>query len=132
MNKEEIMKIIKNQDSIVSTGLKKIETIERRKNGEPLDMAGQIELIDVVSPQGCARIEWRKLPVTDDQMLIHQTSDVAAVCVYCGATIHRENLARCVKCSSALCNKHRHRIADGEYVCGKHYIGRLLRKVIGI
>ena len=125
------MKIIKDQDSIVSTGLKKIETIERRKNGEPLDIAGETELIDVVSPHGCARVEWRKLPVTDDQMLVHKPDDVAAVC-YCGATIHRENLVRCVKCSTALCNKHRHRIGDGVYVCRWHFLGQLIRRAIGI
>ena len=86
MNREEIMKILEDQDSIASTGLRKVATIERRRKDEPLNAVSETEFLDVVSERGCGRIEWRKLPVTDDNMVLYKPEDVAGTCSQCRQT----------------------------------------------
>jgi hypothetical protein len=130
MNVRELERKIK--ESIVNTGLRKIHTIERRKRGEILDIAGHTEYMDLVNKEGCSRIEWKRVPVTDDQTLVHEPTDVAALCQFCGATIHRDNLVRCIECGAALCNAHRHRGSGQEYVCSQHILSWLFRKILRI
>jgi len=128
MTRNELIRLIK--DSLVVTGLRKVETIERRKRGEPLEVASDTEYLDFVNEKGSGRLEWKKLPVADDQMIIHEAAELAGICE-CGATVHKDSLMyRCCECGRPLCPEHRHCVGDKEYVCGRHYFSWLVRKVV--
>jgi len=130
MAKQDLLQRIKR--AAAAATLRKVDTIEPRKPNEPLEIVSDVEYFDLMDKQGCSRIEWRRLSVSDDLLVVHEPVDLAGLCSRCGASIHRDNIAKCAECSDLLCNRHRHAIGDSEYVCSKHYFGWLLRRMLKI